>query len=102
MGASFRSKDELLQLAGCDYLTIAPNLLKELSKSNDHVERKLHPENSKEMDIQDRSKYDEKSFRWDFNLDPCGVSKLAEGIRKFAEDTEKLEQIIRPALISMQ
>jgi len=102
MGASFRSKEELLQLAGCDYLTIAPSLLKELAKSNEPVERKLNHEQSLEMDIQKLPEYDEKTFRWDFGMDPCGVSKLAEGIRKFAEDTEKLEQFLRERLEKMQ
>jgi len=98
MGASFRNKDEIVHLAGCDYLTIAPSLLKELSNSHDPLPRKLIPEESKNMEIVKLPKYDEKRFRWDLGMDPCGTSKLAEGIRRFAEDTEKLEQYIRQKL----
>jgi transaldolase len=99
MGASFRSKEEILALSGCDYLTISPSLLKELAKSNDSFPRKLNPDVSKEMDNIERiPRFTEKSFRWALGLDPCGTSKLAEGIRKFAEDTEKLEKKIRSKL----
>jgi len=101
MGASFRNKDEILQLAGCDYLTIAPPLLKELSNSRDPLPRKLFQEQSLHLDIPRVPKYDEKRFRWDLGLDPCGTAKLAEGIRRFAEDTEKLEQLIRQKLQNM-
>jgi len=102
MGASFRNKEEILQLAGCDYLTIAPPLLKELSNSRDPIPRKLTHDQSLQLDIPKVPKYDEKRFRWDLGLDPCGTAKLAEGIRKFAEDIEKLEQFIRQKLQSME
>jgi transaldolase len=94
MGASFRSKDEALALAGCDYLTIAPKLLQEMQASKSPVERKLDPEKAKTMDIK-KVTYDEKSFRWAFNEDPCACYKLPEGIRNFAKDTIKLEQLIK-------
>lgn len=76
MGASFRNKGEILALTGCDYLTIAPKLLTELSASNDPVPVKLSAETAAALDIP-RVHYDEKSFRWAFNEDPCAVTKLA-------------------------
>jgi len=97
MGASFRSKEQILGLAGCDYLTIAPNLLKQLSESKDKVERVLSPEFATKADIPKVS-YDEKKFRWEVNDDPCATVKLAEGIRNFANDTVKLEDYIRGKL----
>jgi len=97
MGASFRSKEEILELAGCDYLTIAPSLLKQLDESKDHVERKLDPAKAVHLNIP-AVHYDEKKFRWDFGKDPCGTAKLADGIVKFAEDIEKLEVVIRDKL----
>jgi transaldolase len=94
MGASFRSKGEVLALAGCDYLTISPSLLSELKKSNDTFQRKLNPNDAKTLNIE-RVHFDEKSFRWALGGDPCATCKLAEGIKKFAEDTEKLEQFLK-------
>jgi len=90
MGASFRSKEEILALAGCDFLTIAPNLLKALQDSTDPVPKKLDVETAKAANLE-RITLDEKAFRWLHGTDPCGTSKLAEGIVKFAEDTDKLE-----------
>jgi len=97
MGASFRNKNEILQLAGCDYLTIAPTLLNELAKSNDVITRKLNPGNSESLNIE-RVTYDEKSFRWALGWDLCATYKVAEGIKKFSEDIEKLEQFISTEL----
>lgn len=97
MGASFRSKEEILGLAGCDYLTIAPSLLKELASSNDPIVKKLDAKNAAGMDLP-RVSLDEKKFRWEHAADPCGNSKLSEGIVKFAQDTEKLESVIRGKL----
>jgi len=97
MGASFRSKEEILELAGCDFLTIAPKLLQELAHSNEAVVRKLDKENAKSADLK-QIHFDEKKFRWALGADPCGTAKLAEGIVKFAEDTEKLEKLIRAKL----
>jgi len=95
MGASFRSLEEILALAGCDYLTISPNYLQTLSNSTEPVVRKLDPEAAKEMSFPEIEKYNEKTFRWELGQDACGTAKLAEGIKLFAEDTEKLEKLIR-------
>jgi len=97
MGASFRSKDEITELAGCDFLTIAPSLLKALAESTEPVEKKLDAAKAKSLDIK-KVQFDEKSFRWALGHDPCGTAKLAEGIVKFAEDIEKLEAKIREKL----
>lgn len=93
MGASFRNMDEILELAGCDLLTISPNFLDELSKATGTVERKLDPVKAKGLNIPKQS-IDEKAFRWQLNENPMATEKLAEGIRKFAEDACKLEQQI--------
>jgi len=97
MGASFRSKEEVLELAGCDFLTVSPKLLQELAHSKDSITRKLDPANSKSLDLK-QIHLDEKGFRWLHGTDPCGTAKLADGIVKFAEDTEKLEKLIRAKL----
>jgi transaldolase len=94
MGASFRSKEEILALAGCDYLTIAPNLLKALQDSKDAFPKKLDEEIAKASNLE-KITLDEKAFRWQHGTDPCGTAKLAEGIVKFAEDTVKLEAYIQ-------
>lgn len=94
MGASFRNKGEILELAGCDLLTISPSLLAELAKSNDPVARKLDPQKAKSADLQKRS-LDEKTFRFAFNEDAMATEKTAEGIRQFAADVIKLEQLIK-------
>ncbi|XQW84168.1 transaldolase [Thalassotalea piscium] len=89
MGASFRNKDEILALAGCDRLTISPQLLDELEQSEENLVRKLSPE----QPAQDASaKLDEASFRWAMNEDAMATEKLAEGIRNFAIDQVKLEK----------
>ncbi len=93
MGASFRNKGEILELAGCDLLTISPQLLGELAASNDPLVRKLDPA-AVSADVE-RVTYDEKSFRFAFNEDPMAVDKTAEGIRLFSADIVKLEQLIQ-------
>jgi len=93
MGASFRSKAEVLELAGCDLLTISPELLGELKSSTDAVERKLSPEMAKQLQLPKRS-LDEKQFRWELNENAMATEKLSEGIRTFAADAVKLEQYI--------
>jgi len=98
MGASFRSKEQILALAGCDYLTISPNLLTEMQKCTDSFEPKLDEKTAKAADVPKVS-YDEKSFRWEMGKDVCATVKLAEGIVKFAEDAEKLEKYIRERLL---
>ena len=76
MGASFRSKAEILELAGCDYLTIAPKLLQELAHCTDPVVRKLDPAKASTENLE-KVHYDEKSFRWGLGADPCATAKLA-------------------------
>ncbi|MFZ0566058.1 MAG: transaldolase [Chlamydiales bacterium] len=93
MGASFRNVDEILQLAGCDLLTIAPKFLETLSKDEGSVERKLNPEASKGMDIE-KLDLNEKAFRYLVNDNAMATEKLADGIRRFAADTVKLEKRI--------
>jgi transaldolase len=93
MGASFRTTSQIMELAGCDLLTISPDLLQKLQESNDKVERKLSPESSKGEDIP-RVPTDEASFRFLVNDDAMATEKLAEGIRTFAADAIKLEKVI--------
>jgi transaldolase len=97
MGASFRNAGEILELAGCDLLTIAPKLIDELRSTEGTVERKLDPEKAKAADIQKLS-MDEKTFRWLFNENAMAVEKLAEGIRNFGKDIVKLENEIKKKL----
>jgi transaldolase len=93
MGASFRSKGEVLELAGCDLLTISPELLGELKGSSEAIERKLSPEMAKQYNAPKRS-LDEKAFRWELNENQMATEKLSDGIRVFAADAVKLEQYI--------
>ena len=93
MGASFRNAGEILELAGCDLLTIAPNLLAELKKSVAPVERKLSPAMAAASDLQ-KITLDEKKYRWLLNEDAMATEKTAEGIRNFAADALKLEKHI--------
>ncbi|MEY2541736.1 MAG: transaldolase [Verrucomicrobiota bacterium] len=99
MGASFRNVSQILELAGCDALTISPELMKELSESTDPVERKLDPEKSKAAKI-DKLDLDEKKFRWLLNENAMATEKLSEGIRKFAADIVKLEKVVASRLKS--
>jgi len=94
MGASFRNTSEIIELAGCDLLTISPKLLEELSKMPGDVTKKLSSQNV-DCPIKEKIKLDEKSFRLQLNENPMAVEKLAEGIRKFAEDLVKLENKIQ-------
>ncbi|MGN6385898.1 MAG: transaldolase [Verrucomicrobiota bacterium] len=100
MGASFRNVGEILELAGCDLLTISPNLLEELSKTNGTVSRKLVPENAQKEDIQKLS-MDEKTFRWMLNENQMATEKLSDGIRVFANDSIKLEKTIAKKLAEL-
>jgi transaldolase len=93
MGASFRNTSQIRELAGCDLLTIAPELLKELKDSSDSVTRKLDA-SAAAADSVDKIEMNEKTFRWMLNEDAMATDKLAEGIRKFAADIVQLEQII--------
>lgn len=94
MGASFRNKEEICELAGCDRLTISPTLLAELSASTDALPPKLDATKSKTMDIP-KITMNENVFRWMLNEDAMATEKLAEGIRGFAKDIVKLEEIIQ-------
>jgi transaldolase len=93
MGASFRNIGEILELAGCDLLTISPELMGELSQSTETVERKLSPEKAKSKEIE-KLELDEKKFRYLLNEDAMATEKTAEGIRKFAADIVKLEKVV--------
>ena len=95
MGASFRNIGEITELAGCDRLTIAPALLKELRDAGGDMPRKLSPETAKETCTEEAVSFNESSFRWELNQDPMATEKLAEGIRKFGEDIEQLEEYLR-------
>jgi len=95
MGASFRNKDEILELAGCDRLTISPKLLDELAASTNTVTQKLDAGKSATMTDIERIAVDEKTFRWMMNEDAMATEKLSEGIRNFAKDIVKLEEIIK-------
>ena len=97
MGASFRNSGEILELAGCDLLTISPSLLAELKKSTEPLTRKLSPEMSKQASVE-RLELDEKKFRFLLNDDAMATEKTAEGIRIFAADTVKLEKYISERL----
>jgi transaldolase len=97
MGASFRNTGEILELAGCDLLTISPELMGELSQSTEAVERKLSPEKAKSAKVE-KLELDEKKFRYLLNEDAMATEKTAEGIRKFAADIVKLEKFVAEKL----
>jgi transaldolase len=94
MGASFRNVGQILALAGCDLLTISPELMKQLSESHEPVERKLTPEKAKSAEMKQLDQLDEKKFRYLLNEDAMATEKTAEGIRKFAADIAKLEKLV--------
>jgi transaldolase len=94
MGASFRNVGQILALAGCDLLTISPELLAQLAASEQPVQRALDASQAKAANIE-RVEYDEKQFRWALNEDAMATEKLAEGIRTFAVDAVKLEKLIK-------
>ena len=93
MGASFRTVSQITELAGCDLLTISPDLLKKLADSDEKVERKLSPEAVANENIE-KIGVDEPTFRFLLNEDAMATEKLAEGIRAFAADAIKLEKLI--------
>ncbi|HEY1582740.1 MAG TPA: transaldolase [Chthoniobacterales bacterium] len=97
MGASFRNVGQIIELAGCDLLTISPELLEQLAHSTEPVERKLDPQKAKQADVK-RLALDEKKFRYLLNDDAMATEKTAEGIRKFAADIVKLEKFIASKL----
>lgn len=97
MGASFRNTGEITALAGCDLLTISPKLLQQLSEDHSTLPISLTEETAKACDIE-RFQVDEIKFRWLMNENAMATEKLAEGIRKFAVDTVKLEDILKARL----
>jgi transaldolase len=96
MGASFRNVGQVLALAGCDLLTISPELLAQLSASESPIARALDPAQAKDLDLKP-VRYDEPAFRYALNEDAMATEKLAEGIRAFAADAIKLEQLMKAA-----
>ncbi len=97
MAASFRNKEEIINLAGCDKLTISPSLLEELNNSEGDLDQKLSQNQSSQIDI-DRINVNESSFRWHLNENQMASFKLAEGIRLFNKDLLKLKETIREQL----
>ncbi len=93
MGASFRNTSQILELAGCDLLTISPELLQKLADTEAPVQRRLSSEQAASADLQ-KTTLDEKAFRLAVNEDAMATEKLAEGIRLFCADAVKLEQLI--------
>ncbi|MHB1123142.1 MAG: transaldolase [Ramlibacter sp.] len=94
MGASFRNVGQILALAGCDLLTISPELMAQLAASQEPVSRALDPAQARAMRIE-RVSYDEPSFRYALNEDAMASEKLGEGIRAFAADAIKLEALMK-------
>jgi transaldolase len=99
MGASFRNLGEIEALAGCDRLTISPQLLDELAKSNEPLQRKLDPA-ARFAETPARMNLDEKAFRFMLNEDAMATEKLAEGIRLFAKDLQTLREMVSKRLLS--
>lgn len=97
MGASFRNVGEIKALAGCDLLTISPKLLEELDSSSEEVYESLTEKSARKADLE-KVTMDEKTFRWMLNEDQMSSDKLSEGIRKFAEDSRKLEKLLKEYL----
>src|SRR5260221_5178845 len=97
MGASFRNVGEIQELAGCDLLTISPQLLGELQKGTAPLARKLSPELAKDSKIE-KLPLDEKKFRWLVNENAMATVKTSDGIRQFNADAMKLEQFIAAKL----
>lgn len=97
MGASFRKPEQILCLAGCDLLTIAPDLLERLSRAEGEVQARLSPAAAKAQAIE-RVSLDEKAYRWLHNEDAMAVEKLSDGIRRFDADARKLERFVQGRL----
>ena len=93
MGASFRKTEQIMALAGCDLLTIAPDLLQKLSLINGEFSPKLTVENARKLSIE-KTPLDQKAFLWQHNADAMAVEKLSDGIRKFDADGRKLEAAV--------
>ena len=97
MGASFRKKEQITALCGCDLLTISPSLLSELANSSENVPLRLDADKAAGMDIA-KVPMDEATFRWMLNEDAMATEKLAEGIRSFAADLDKLRALLADRL----
>ena len=97
MGASFRKADQIVRLAGCDLLTIAPDLLEELQNADGDITPRLTPQLAK-ASSEPRVHLDEKTYRWMHNEDQMAVEKLSDGIRRFNEDARKLERWAQTAV----
>ena len=97
MGASFRNVGQIQQLAGCDYLTISPQLLAQLREVATDLPVKLSDEIAKSQKIE-KIDLNESNFRWLLNQDPMATDKLADGIRRFAADIERLDLMLIEAL----
>jgi transaldolase len=93
MGASFRKVEQILGLAGCDLLTISPDLLDRMAQTAGEVPRRLSVEAAQASGVE-KIALDEKTFRWMHNEDAMATEKLAEGIRRFHQDAQKLEQLV--------
>lgn len=91
MGASFRKVDQIVDLAGCDLLTISPDLLDALQKTDGQITPKLTPDTAR-ASSEEKITLDEKAYRWLHNQDAMAVEKLSDGIRRFNEDGRKLEK----------
>jgi transaldolase len=98
MAASFRNVGEILELAGCDLLTISPTLLEELEKTPGRLTRKLSPDQATRQGQTPRIHYDEPEFRWALNEDQMATEKLSDGIRRFAADGRKLLSFLEQKL----
>ncbi|KAJ3325531.1 sedoheptulose-7-phosphate:D-glyceraldehyde-3- phosphate transaldolase, partial [Gonapodya sp. JEL0774] len=99
MGASFRNTGEIEELAGCDFLTISPQLLGEMDKDSKTIEAKLVASRAATLDIPKVSYVDDEvKFRWDMNEDAMSTEKLSEGIRNFYKDAEKLRAVLKSKL----
>jgi len=97
MGASFRKVEQIIELAGCDLLTISPDLLEKLRQGAGEIQPRLSVAQAKASDVA-RISLDEKSYRWLHNTDAMAVEKLSDGIRKFDADARKLEAYARAKL----
>ncbi len=93
MGASFRNTSQIIELAGCDLLTIGTGLLEDLQNSDDPIEKKLDPEAAANSEIE-AIEMNENTFRFMMNEDAMATEKTAEGIRNFSADIRKMEKLI--------
>lgn len=98
MAASLRTPESVLELAGCDRITMPPTILEKLASIDTQVEKKICADNASSVNFSNRQ-IDEKSFRWLLNEEEVGTEKLADGIRIFSRDAAKLEKIIREKIV---